>query len=289
MFTTKKWALLTACLSMMMSIGSAAQNSISSGGSADCPNNFVSSNEFRLCATNAFEKASFKELASGDLTSNQTCGSGYARLANSRLCVLDNKRTRVKLKNGRLRITQGERKKCGADYIRLPNHKACIHKRIGLTSKGSKLKFVQTAKLTCDPQNPESKSCKSKCAPGFFRSPELGMCINYNAALRKNVLLGNMACKNPTHWRKLENSGVCFPKMVLSPVENSAGLIELVPSEVDLPNCRGGAEPQITSMVFGPPSIGGQTSQTHSNADDTALAFTIKPVVYCMVRPRRPK
>lgn len=279
MFATRIFIFFTGCISIMMTAQVSAQNNnFANSASFTCADDFVLSNTFKLCATNAFAKPAFKEL-----NSSQNCAPGYARLANSRLCLLNNKRTRLTFKHGQLSIVKATKEKCGSAYIRLPNQKACVHKRVGLTTNDAKLKLVQTASLTCNAKDPESKVCKFKCANGFFRSPELGVCVDYNAALRSNVVFSTQECKNINHWKKLEASGLCVPRMVLSIVRNSTGRYVIEPNENDLSSCRGGAEVQITSMVLNP-----ETNDTSSQANATGVEqqFNIEPVMYCMVRPR---
>jgi len=282
MFVTKIIVFSITCFSILIAGNASAQNnSFSDAASSRCPDNFTWSNEFKLCATNAFDKPTFKKI-----NASQACTSGYARMGSSGLCLLDDKHTRLSFKKGQLTISKGSKKKCGKNHIRLPGAKACVHKRVGLTLVNSKAKLVETNKLRCDSRNPESTSCKSKCATGYFRSPELGVCVNYEAALLSDTVLSTAKCDNPLHWRKLDSSGVCVPRMTLSIVENSAGTLVLEPGEGELPTCDEGAEIQIASMILNQPQ---GDSDNDTGIDTDNLVSNIQPVIYCMVRPRDPK
>lgn len=262
---------------------------LSSEGPGNCRSGFTHNSELALCATKQFAKPAFHSLKT-----RQNCKAGYKRIANSKLCVLDNKNTRVKFNDGQLTIVKASKQQCGKNFLRLPNSKACVHKRLGLTINNGKPLFVQTGKLKCDPSNPESKACKTKCSVGFFRSPELGVCVDYNAAVSSSTELSTTDCKNPLHWKKLANSGVCIPKHTLK-VQSHGDTGYTLAAVIGEPSrCTGGGGFQVVNFVWEPeaePSSPGNTLGTNNSsiALSTQQSLSVLPVISCMVRPPKPK
>ncbi|WP_353411029.1 hypothetical protein [Arenicella sp. 4NH20-0111] len=279
---SKTYSLSAIIIFLFLPFNLMAQtDSFTSGPSDGCPSEFKSDAGLKVCGTKGFDKPSFKRKRA-----NTDCGNTYLQLGHSQLCVLDTKLTRIKYHNDRLMVTKAKKKACGKNFIRLPNHKACVHKRVGLTLVDSQVSFQQTRKLECNSKNPESDSCKIKCAPGFFRSPEIGLCVDYHSVLNSTKRLSNKKCKNPKHWKKLDNSGICVPKMILSLEQNSTGGFELRPNEDTLSVCEDGAEIQITSLVLSPAT---EDENQPPASSDLNLTSNIQPVMFCMVRPRPPK
>lgn len=243
--------------------------SLATEGLSDCPNNYLESTRLGLCATKQFDKAAFHRLGR-----DSNCKRGYSPMPGKRICILNRKKVEVTMRKELLLIRKSNRDRCRTGYLRLANSRVCVDSNLALTHTGDELAYKMNVNVSCENGDPQAKSCKKHCAPGFFRPPGVGLCIEYNIAIDGHASLAGFdaACSDMKHWKKISDNGLCVPMLQLGVAtgDQTSGKFSVGPNTG---RCPRGEPAHIVHLTIG--------GSEQSAAQAAIGELTVVPVVMC--------